>query len=119
MILLPLDPVAAPAPAEGSPLDCVVTRHAGAAEWVQRRLGRPVRVVEHLHPHEIVPGARYHGVFPLNLAAAICRAGAQCWAISMQVPPTLRGQELGADQLDALGARLVRYQVSELPPHQN
>jgi CRISPR-associated protein Csx16 len=93
----------------------VVTRHAGAAEWVQSRLGQPVRVTPHLHADAIEPGARYHGVFPLNLAAAICRAGAECWAIAMDVPPALRGQELGAAQLDALGARLVRYEVREVP----
>jgi CRISPR-associated protein Csx16 len=113
MILPTRDPEPAAVPAE-APRDCVVTRHPGAAEWVQRHLGRTVRVVDHLHPHEIVPGTRYHGVFPLNLAAAICHAGAQCWAISMQVPPELRGRELGAEQLEALGARLVRYQVSEV-----
>ena len=92
----------------------VVTRHPGAADWVQARLGHPVRVKPHLLEHEIAPGARYHGVFPLNLAAAICRAGAECWAIALQVPPALRGKELTAAQLDALGARLVRYEVSEL-----
>jgi CRISPR-associated protein Csx16 len=97
------------------PVLWVVTRHAGAATWVQTRLGCPVRTVAHLHEHEIEPGARYHGVFPLNLAAAICRAGAECWAIAMELPPTLRGQELSAAQLDALGARLVRYEVREVP----
>lgn len=121
MILLPLDPPTdrpsgpPPAPAEAQAWqDCVVTRHPGAAEWVQRRLGRAVQVVDHLHPHEIRPGTRYHGVFPLNLAADICRAGAQCWAISVQLPPALRGQELSAEQLEALDARLVRYQVDEV-----
>ena len=62
------------APAAALPTLWVVTRHAGAATWVQTRLDRPVRTVAHLHAHEIEPGARYHGVFPLNLAAAICRA---------------------------------------------
>lgn len=121
MSLLPLDPPTArpsgtpPAPAEAEAWqDCVVTRHPGAAEWVRRRLGRAVQVVDHLHPHEIRPGTRYHGVFPLNLAADICRAGAQCWAISVQLPLELRGQELSAAQLEALGARLVRYQVDEV-----
>lgn len=96
------------------PTDCIVTRHPGAAEWVQRRLGRAVRVIDHLLPQEIEPGIRYHGVFPLNLAADICRAGAQCWAISVQLPSELRGHELSAEQLETLGARLVRYQVSEI-----
>ena len=92
----------------------VVTRHPGAAEWVQARLGQSVCVTPHLHADAIEPGAYYYGVFPLNLAAAICRAGAECWAIAMDVPPALRGQELSAAQLDALGARLVRYAVCEV-----
>lgn len=105
---------ATPSAADARPLWVVVTRHVGAADWVQARLGQPVRVTPHLDPDAIEPGTRYHGVFPLNLAAAICRAGAECWAIALELPPALRGQELDAAQLDALGARLVRYDVREL-----
>lgn len=91
--------------------DLVVTRHPGAVAWVQQVLGRPVQSVAHLHESELVAGTRYYGVFPLNLAAAICATGAECWAISLQISPELRGQELTATQLDQLGARLVRYTV--------
>jgi CRISPR-associated protein Csx16 len=98
---------------------CVVTRHPGATDWIQRQLGDPVQVVAHLAENEVEAGTRYYGVFPLNLAAAICRSGAECWAISMQMPPELRGQELSAAQLDMLEARLIRYEVSaiEQSPH--
>ncbi len=106
-------PPSPPSPPPAPPTLWVVTRHAGAAEWVQARLGQPVRVTPHLHADAIEPGARYHGVFPLNLAAAICRAGAECWSIALDVPPALRGQELSAAQLDALGAQLRRYEVRE------
>ena len=108
----PATPPAADTETDTRPL-WVVTRHAGAAAWVQARLGQPVCVIPHLHPDAIEPGARYHGVFPLHLAAAICQAGAECWAIAVEMPPALRGQELDAAQLDALGARLVRYAVRE------
>ena len=97
--------------AEPAPTDLIVTRHPGAATWVQQVLGRPVRRVAHLEVTELRPGMRYHGVFPLDLAAAICAAGSECWAISLRVPPALRGQELTALQLEQLGARLVRYTV--------
>lgn len=100
-----------PVNAEPAPTDLIVTRHPGAADWVRRVLGRPVRCVAHLEVHELRPGMRYHGVFPLDLAAAICAAGSECWAISLRVPAALRGQELTAAQLDQLGARLVRYTV--------
>lgn len=92
----------------------VVTRHIGAAQWVHATLGQPVQVITHLETQEIEPGCSYFGVFPLNLAAAICAAGAQCWAISVEMPAHLRGQELSAEQLVVLGARLVRYDVQAI-----
>lgn len=92
----------------------VVTRHPGAAKWVQQLLARKVQTLEHLDPQDIVPGGNYYGVFPINLAAAICVTGAQCWAITMQLPAELRGKELTAEQLDALGATLVRYEAKAL-----
>ena len=65
----------------------------------------------HLEVPAIESGGCYYGVFPLHLAGAICSAGSQCWAIVINVPLALRGQELSADQLDALGAQLVRHDV--------
>lgn len=105
-------------PLSAQPLDIhrhqVVTRHPGARAWLEAQLGQPVHSIAHLNPQDIVPGCCYYGVFPLNLAAAICAAGAECWAISMDMPPHLRGQELSADQLRQLGATLVRYDVRTL-----
>ena len=89
----------------------VITRHAGAADWVGQQLGQEVHASPHLELGEVEPGGSYYGVFPLNLAAAICAKGSACWAISVNLPPALRGQELSAGQLDELGAELVRYEV--------
>lgn len=89
----------------------VITRHPGAADWVSQQLGRSVHVASHLELDEIESGTNYYGVFPLHLAAAICAKGSACWAISVNMPPALRGQELSAKQLDELGAELVRYDV--------
>lgn len=96
----------------------VVTRHPGAVQWVRQLLGqRAVDTVEsipHLRTADIDPNVSYYGVFPLNLAAAICTAGAQCWALTLDMPPELRGQELSVEQLQALGACLVRYDVHSM-----
>ncbi len=100
-----------------SPSPCfhrVITRHPGAAEWVGQQLGRTVNAVPHLELDEIESGGNYYGVFPLHLAAAICAKGSACWAIAVNMPPALRGQELSAEQLDELGAELVRYDVQTL-----
>ena len=94
----------------------VITRHPGAADWVRQQLGREVQAIPHLELGEVESGGSYYGVFPLNLAAAICAKGSACWAISVNMPPALRGQELSAGQLDELGAELVRYDVKVIGP---
>lgn len=93
---------------------CVVTRHPGAADWVMQQLGHEADVAPHLETGEIEPGVHYYGVFPLHLAEAICERGSACWAITLNMPPALRGQELSALQLKELGALLVRYQVQAI-----
>lgn len=107
-----------PDPAPGTALlprfHRVITRHPGAAEWITRQLGHAVDVVPHLELVDVEAGGCYYGVIPLHLAAAICAQGSACWAIEVQMPPALRGQELSIQQLDALGARLVRYAVQEM-----
>lgn len=97
----------------------VITRHPGAVQWVRHLLDHEVvESLPHLYTEDIDPNACYYGVFPLNLAAAICAAGAECWALTLDMPPELRGQELSAEQLQRLGASLVRYDVRRLaePP---
>lgn len=108
------DPAQGPAPSSPGHLHRVITRHPGAADWVRKQVGHAVEVAPHLEPGEIEPGVHYYGVFPLHLAAAICERGSACWAISVNMPPALRGQELSALQLDELGALLVRYQVQAI-----
>ncbi len=93
----------------------IVTRHDGAACWLQARIGRSCRHIPHLAHHEIRAGQAYFGVFPLHLAAAICAAGSTCWSIVVDVPASLRGRELSASDLSRLGARLVPFQVAEVP----
>ncbi|ASM77891.1 CRISPR-associated protein [Vitreoscilla filiformis] len=93
----------------------VITRHPGAVQWVRHLLSpTAVESLPHLHTQDIDPNVSYYGVFPLNLAAAICAAGAECWALTLDMPPELRGQELSAEQLRALNATLVRYDVQRV-----
>ena len=93
----------------------LVTRHAGAVEWLKHRLGVPeVLVLPHLENIHFQAGDKVCGVLPLSWAERICAQGAEAHVVSVEVPPMLRGQEMSATQLDALGARLVRYDVREL-----
>lgn len=93
----------------------LVTRHPGAVEWLKRRLDVPeVLVLPHLENIQFQAGDKVCGILPVAWAERICAQGAEAHVISVEVPTTLRGQELSAAQLDALGARLVRYEVREL-----
>lgn len=108
------DPKLASASTSSQRFHHVITRHPGAADWVSQHLGFKVHAISHLEIDAIESGGSYYGVFPLHLAAAICTKGSACWAISVNMPPALRGQELSAQQLDELDARLVRYNVQAI-----
>lgn len=93
----------------------IVTRHPGAVQWLRRLPAlRHSTVLPHLEHADFGPGDKVCGVFPLALAARICARGAEVHALTYELPAELRGVELGAEQLDLLGARIVRYDVREL-----
>jgi len=91
----------------------IVTRHAGAVEWMTQALGKDAQlsVVPHLDGVQFAPGDKVCGVLPLSWAARICADGAEVHVLTYDTPEAIRGRELCADELRALGARLVRYDV--------
>lgn len=92
-----------------------VSRHPGAVEWAGRQ-GLPIdRYVIHVDALQIQPGDTVIGSLPVNLAAGICARGARYLHLSLELPAHLRGQELSADQLEDLGARVAAYKVEQLP----
>lgn len=89
----------------------LVTRHVGATEWL-RRQGYPVdHEIAHLDATRVSTGDLVIGTLPLHLAAAVCARGARFLFLAVDIPAGLRGTELSAAQLDALGARLEAYSV--------
>jgi CRISPR-associated protein Csx16 len=88
-----------------------VSRHPGATEWARRQKLVVDQFVPHLDPVLVQPGDTVVGSLPVNLAARVCEAGARYWHLTLKLPPTLRGQELTANQLDALGAELHEFRV--------
>lgn len=93
----------------------IVTRHRGAVEWIRHRLcANEAQVVEHLGDLTFDPGDRVLGVLPLALAARLCALGVEVYVIDVDTPPAWRGREMTADDLCALGASLVRYEVREI-----
>lgn len=95
----------------------IITRHCGAIEWFRRHLAAstgPIQVLAHLDNVPFGPGDRVYGVLPLGLAADVCASGAELHVLTCDTPAHLRGRELTADELEQLGARLVRYEVREI-----
>jgi len=94
----------------------LVSRHLGALDWMKRRLGdRSFQVHEHLDSSfRPEPGDRVFGVLTVAWVERICHSGAEAWVLDVEVTADLRGKELSAEQLDELGAVLVRYEARRL-----
>jgi CRISPR-associated protein Csx16 len=93
----------------------LVSRHAGAVEWLRERVSGDVEVVDHLDPSVPVRGDVVIGVLPVGIIAELCSRGVKVGIIDVSLTPDKRGKELTSADLFALGARLVevRAEVSE------
>lgn len=88
-----------------------VSRHPGAIEWVSRQGIQIDRPVDHLDISAVGSGDQVIGTLPIHMAAEVCHRGARYFHLEISIPRELRGQELGALQLQALGARLTEFRV--------
>jgi CRISPR-associated protein Csx16 len=89
-----------------------VSRHPGAVTWAARQGLAVDRWVPHLDVAAVQAGDIVAGTLPVQLAADVCERGARYLHLSIDVPAEARGQELDADDLERLGARLEGYAVS-------
>lgn len=90
----------------------VVSRHAGAVQWLQTVISEPYVLLTHLHDVDFVcAGDIIVGTLPVNLIAKVNALGARYFHLNIPMPADLRGQELTADQLTQLGASLIEYSV--------
>jgi CRISPR-associated protein Csx16 len=88
-----------------------VSRHAGAVEWARKQGLAVDRWVTHLDVGAVAAGDTVAGTLPVHLAAAVCARGARYLHLAVDLPAELRGSELAAEQLQALGCRLQGYRV--------
>jgi len=88
-----------------------VSRHPGALVWARSHGVHADRVVPHLEVAQVNSGDVVVGTLPVNLAAEVCAQGAQYWHLRLDLPAEQRGRELAAEELDAFGAGLARYEV--------
>jgi len=93
-----------------APKYIVVSRHAGAIEWL-RRQGIEGEVITHVTDPSVVAGKVVVGNLPMHLAAAADRVG----VIAMpDLPAEKRGVDLTADEMENFGARLEWYAVRKV-----
>lgn len=93
-------------------MNYLITRHVGALEWLQNQISEPPVYLDHLTQIDTIQaGDTVIGTLPINLAEAVCRRGGRYLHLVIDLPMTLRGQELSARQLTELNAELVEYLV--------
>ena len=65
----------------------VVTRHAGAVDWIRRATGAvDLRLLRHLDAVDFQRGDKVCGVLPLSWAARICAVGAEAHVLTYDTP---------------------------------
>ena len=88
----------------------IVTRHAGAVEWL-RRQGIEGEVVAHVGDPEQVRGRVVYGVLPFYLASIAAEV------VTIDMPglrQDQRGQDLSPEEMDSAGATLRTYVVTSV-----
>jgi len=92
----------------------VVTRHAGAIDWLARQGYGEARRIEHLDLALLRAGDQVVGTLPIWLVAELVARGAQYLHLVLPLASEDRGRELSADELEQRGARLAAFTASRL-----
>lgn len=95
--------------------DWVVSRHAGAVEWLARRGYADCRHVQHLELGQVRAGDRVVGTLPISAVAELTARGAHYQHLVVPLSSADRGRELSADELEERGARLEGYTAERVP----
>lgn len=93
-----------------------VSRHSGAKQWAEQQGLQVDKFVEHLSLDEVQAGDVIIGSLPVNLACEVCAKGAKYQHLSLEIPREWRGQELSAQQLTEIGARIEEYHIERRAP---
>jgi CRISPR-associated protein Csx16 len=91
-----------------------VSRHPGAVEWAATQGIAVDAAVDHLDVADVAPGDTIIGTLPVHLAAEVCARGGRYLHLTLQLPADMRGRELGAEDMAALGTRVEEYRVERI-----
>lgn len=93
----------------------LITRHPGALHWAEQSGKSFDCQLAHLNDAGVVQaGDEVYGILPVNLAADVCARGARYFHITLELPPSQRGQELDAKQMQEFCADFVEFYVSRV-----
>lgn len=87
----------------------IISRHPATIELL-RSLGYTGEVISHVTSPEMIRGRIVIGNLPLRLAAEAELVG----EVTLDLPPELRGQELGRDELARYYRGIRWYRVQEV-----
>lgn len=92
-----------------------VTRHAGALQWANANQVAFDAHLSHLDDLSFLQqGDVVIGTLPINIVYQINQLGVRYVHLALQIPPSLRGVELDADELNAYKATLEEFEVSKI-----
>jgi CRISPR-associated protein Csx16 len=89
----------------------LVTRHAGARDWVEQEGHQVDDLIVHLDPEIVQKGDKVIGTLPINLINEVCERGARYFHLTLELQAEHRGRELTAEDMRRCGARLMEYRV--------
>lgn len=97
----------------------LVSRHAGAVQWLRNVLQAPqAECVAHMDGTDALRrGDCVAGTLPLHIAAMLCARGVEVLGLDLPVSQAQRAQVFGADDMQRIGAHLTRYRVHAEPWH--
>lgn len=88
-----------------------ISRHPGAIGWIKQQGIAIDRFESHLNLDDVAEGDTVVGTLPIPMVYALNQKGAHYLHLSVELPASLRGQELTEAQMQALGARLQPFRV--------
>ena len=90
-----------------------ISRHQGAQQWAQNNGFENAEVIEHFDPSIVREGDKVIGTLPVHLAGIVCENGGRYFHLSMSVPVERRGTEISAEDMNAFGARVVEFIITQ------
>lgn len=91
-----------------------ISRHQGAKDWAQLQNIQVDMVQSHLDISSIQAGDCIIGTLPISLVAELCQRGAKYYHLTLNLPESLRGKELTAEDMQTAGARLEQFSAEKI-----